>query len=154
MIKTIFLISIILLASWANICKAENKEYPSHLELGVLASLYVQPSVGYWWGRYGIRLSGINHVKNEHEYHLNVGYVLSNSKNIQHSINLIASRVVGSDSGADYNFNATGIAYGINYRGFFFELGLAIPWNDKLGNVEDDPLVPAGYLGYLYRFKS
>ena len=152
MTKITFLFFTVALIFGSNSIKADDSEYPSHMELGILASLYAHPSIGYWWGQYGLRFSGINHGRDEHEYHLNIGYVLSNINNIQHSINLITSRVVGSDPGADYNFNATGIAYGINYKGFFFELGLAIPWNDKIGNLENDPVVPAGYFGYIHRF--
>ena len=46
------------------------------------------------------------------------------------------------------------IAYGVNYKGFFLELGLALPWEDELGNLADDPVIPCGYIGYLYRFRT
>ena len=59
----------------------------------------------------------------------------------------------GSDPGADYRYGATGMAYGLNYRGFFLELGLAWPWRDDLGNLADDSVVPCGYLGYMHRFR-
>ncbi len=63
---------------------------------------------------------------------------------VQHTINLLTSRVVGSAPGADYSYSATGIAYGENYKGLFLEMGLAIPWQDDLGNLEGEPLIPCG----------
>lgn len=133
--------------------KADNKEYPSYPELGIILGLGVHPAVGYWWGRMGIRFSGMYKNKDDKEYHLNFGYVLRDTGKVQQSINLLTSRIVGSDPGADYDFAATGIAYGLNYNGFFFEIGLGIPWRDEIGNVKDDPVVPVGYLGYVHRFK-
>jgi hypothetical protein len=91
--------------------------------------------------------------KNEHEFHLNLGYAFADSAKVQQSINLLTSWMVGSDPGADYRYGATGIAYSLNYRGFFVEIGLALPWRDDLGNLADDPVVPCGYLGYIYRFR-
>lgn len=91
--------------------------------------------------------------KDHHEFHLNIGYKLYDSDKAQHSVNLLTSRVAGSDPGADYRYWATGVAYGVNYRGFFLEIGLARPWKDDLGNLDDDPVIPCGYLGYLYRFR-
>ena len=67
----------------------------------------------------------------------------------QHSINLLTSWIAGSDPGADYRYGATGIAYSLNYRGIFLELGLAMPWRDDIGNLANDPVVPCGYLGYI-----
>lgn len=132
---------------------ANDGRYPSYPELGVLLGLGVHPAVGYWWGRKGIRFSGIYKNEDDKEYHLNFGYVLSDTGNVQQSINLLTSRIVGSDPGANYDFVATGIAYGLNYNGFFLEIGLGIPWRDEIGNVKDDHVVPVGYWGYIYRFK-
>lgn len=133
--------------------RAEENASPSYFELGVVASSLLQPSIGYWWGRTGVRYSGMYLHKSHHESHLNFGYQLSDSKNVQRSINLLTSWVVASDPGADYDYAATGVAYGMNYKGFFFEIGLAIPWRDELGNLDNDPVIPAGYWGYLHRFK-
>ena len=133
--------------------KADNEKYPSYPELGVILGLVLHPAVGYWWGRMGIRFSGMYKNNDDKEYHLNFGYVLRDTGKVQHSINLLTSRIVGSDPGADYDFAATGIAYGFNYKGFFFEIGLGLPWRDEIGNIKDDPVVPVGYLGYVHRFK-
>jgi hypothetical protein len=134
---------------------AGEKDQLSYLELGVTTStLIIQPSIGYWWGRKGVRFTGMYLKKDQNELHLNIGYALYDSKKTQHSINLLTSRVAGSDPGADYKYWATGIAYSLNYRGFFFELGLAWPWKDYLGNLSDDPIVPCGYFGYIYRFRE
>lgn len=132
---------------------AEEQSFSSHLELGLTTSLTIHPSIGYWWGRTGLRFSGMYWNKDTQEYHINLGYVLWDKERNQHSINLLTSWVVGSDPGADYRFASSGIAYGINYKGLFFELGLAIPWHDELGNLENDPIVPCGYWGYIHRFK-
>ena len=132
---------------------ADNEQYPSYPELGIMLGLNVHPAVGYWWGRMGIRLSGMYKNKDDREYHLNFAYVLRDTEKVQHSMNVLTSRIVGSDPGADYDFAATGIAYGLNYNGFFLEIGLGVPWRDEIGNVKDDPVVPVGYLGYVHRFK-
>lgn len=92
--------------------------------------------------------------KDHRELHLNIGYALHDSQKVQHSINLLTSRVVGSDPGADYNFASTGVAYGLNYRGFFLEIGLAVPWRDDIGNLANDVVIPCGYLGYIHRFRT
>jgi hypothetical protein len=91
--------------------------------------------------------------KDYRSFHLNVGYAFYDSKKLQQSINLLTSWVVGSDPGVDYRYAATGIAYSLNYRGLFFEIGLARPWRDDLGNLADDPVIPCGYCGYIYRFR-
>ena len=137
---------------WASHLMADEKEQ-SYLELGVAASTLIQPSIGYWWGRTGVRLTGMYLNEDHHEFHLYIGYGLYDSEKVQHSINLLTSWVVGSDPGADYRYAATGIAYGFNYKGLFLEIGLAVPWRDDLGNLADDPVVPCGYWGYMHRFK-
>ena len=88
------------------------------------------------------------------EFHFNIGYALSDTEKLQRSVNLLTSFVVGSDPGADYDYAATGIAYAINYNGFFIELGIGWPWKDDIGNLDDDPVVPIGYLGYVHRFRQ
>lgn len=92
--------------------------------------------------------------EDHNEYHLNFGYALSDSKKVQHGINLLTSWVVGSDPGADYDYAATGIAYSLNYNGFFLELGLGHAWRGDIGNLSNDPIIPVGYWGYIYRFRS
>ena len=143
----------VLTILWANNIRAEEEEKLSYLELGITVGLIVHPGVGYWWGRKGIRLSGMYLNEEHYECHLNFAYALSDSGKVQQSINLLTSRVVGSDPGADYNYTATGVAYSVNYHGFFLEIGLGRPWRDDIGNLADDPLIPVGYWGYLYRFK-
>ena len=146
-----FLISSIL---WANDIKIDKKNYPSYLEFGITNSICTaQPNIGYWWKRMGFRFSGMYLNKDCHEYNINIGYRLYDSKKVQHSINLLTSWVVGSDPGADYKFGATGIAYSLNYRGFFLELGFARPWRDDIGNLANNPVIPCGYWGYIYRFR-
>ena len=134
---------------------AEEKKHLSYPEFGITtSSMLIHPSIGYWWDRIGLRVSGMYLNEDQHEFHLNIGYEFFASENLQQSINLLTSRVAGSDSGADYKYWATGIAYGVNYKGFFLELGLARPWEDELGNIADDPVIPCGYVGYLYRFRT
>ena len=143
-----------LLILWGSFVWAEENGQLSYPELGITTSLMiVHPSIGYWWGRTGLRFSGMYLANDHQEYNLNIGYRLYDSKKVQHSINLLTSWVVGSDPGADYRYGATGIAYSINYRGIFIEIGLARPWRDDLGNLSNDPVVPCGYWGYIYRFR-
>lgn len=139
---------------WASYADAGESKHRTYLELGITASsLLIQPSIGFWWGRIGVRFSGMYLNKNHHEFHFNIGYAFYDSDKVQHSINLLTSRVVGRDPGAHYRYSATGIAYSINYRGFFLELGLAHPWRDEIGNLAKNPVIPCGYFGYIYRFR-
>ena len=143
-----------LLILWASYIRAEEKDQLSYPELGITTSfLLIHPSIGHWWGRTGLRLTGMYVNKDHHEFHLNIGYAFSDSAKVQQSINLLTSWVAGSDPGADYRYGATGIAYSLNYRGFFLEIGLARPWRDDIGNLAHDPVVPCGYWGYIYRFR-
>jgi len=139
---------------WATYISAKEKDQLSYPELGITtSSLIIHPSIGYWWGRTGIRFTGMYLNKDHHEFHLNIGYALHDSEKVQHSVNLLTSWVAGSDPGADYRYGATGIAYGLNYRGFFLEVGLARPWKDDIGNLANNPVVPCGYGGYIYPFR-
>ena len=138
---------------WASSIRAEENDHLSYPELGITKSLLIHPSIGYWWGRRGLRLTGMYLNKDRHEFHLNLGYAFYDSAKVQHSINLLTSWVAGSDPGADYKYGATGIAYSLNYRGFFLEIGLARPWRDDLGNLANDPVIPCGYWGYIHRFR-
>ena len=139
---------------WAGNITAGEKKQLSYPEVGLTTSFQIlHPSAGYWWGRKGIRLTGMYVNKDLHEFHINIGYALYDTKRVQHSINLLTSWIAGSDPGADYKYGATGLAYGLNFRGFFLEMGLARPWRDDLGNLANDPVVPCGYFGYIYRFR-
>ncbi|MBN2105521.1 hypothetical protein JW835_15895 [bacterium] len=140
---------------WVSHIRAEEKDQLSYPELGITTSLLIiHPSIGYWWGRTGLRFTGMYLKKDHHEFHLNIGYGLYDSEKVQHSINLLTSWVAGSDPGADYKYGATGIAYSINYKGFFLEIGLSRPWRDDVGNLAHDPVVPSGYWGYIHRFRN
>jgi len=144
----------VLLILCAGSVRAKETDQKSYPELGITAtSLIIHPSIGYWFGRIGTRFTGMYLNKDHHEFHFNIGYRLRDTEKTQHSINLLTSWIAGSDPGADYKYGATGIAYGFNYRGLFFELGLAMPWRDDLSNLANDPVVPCGYLGYIYRFR-
>lgn len=95
------------------------------------------------------------YFKNDlYEFHFNIGYAFYDTEKLQQSVNLLTSRVRGKDPGANYNYAATGVAYGVNYRGFFLEFGMAVPWRDDIGNLVTDPVVPCGYFGYIYRFRK
>ena len=154
LIRIALLASAILSVLWADYLSAKEKNQLSYPEVGITTSgLIIHPSIGYWWKRIGFRLTGMYLSEDHHEFHINIGYWLYDSKKVQHSINLLTSWVAGSDPGANYKYGATGVAYSINYRGFFFEIGLARPWRDELGNLANDPVVPCGYWGYIYRFR-
>jgi hypothetical protein len=135
---------------WMSAIRADENDHLSYPELGITTS---GPSIGYWWGRTGVRVTGMYVNKDHHKLHLNIGYAFSDSATVQQSLNLLTSWVVGSDPGADYRYGATGIAYSLNYRGFFVEIGLAHPWRDDLGNLAHDPVIPCGYWGYIHRFR-
>ena len=154
MVRLILSVLTILSVVGPSCLIAGEKDQLSYPELGITTSLQIiHPSIGYWWGKKGIRFTGMYLKKDLHEFHFNIGYALYESEKAQHSINLLTSKIAGSDPGADYDYWSTGIAYSLNYRGFFLELGLAYPWKDYLGNLSNDSVVPCGYLGYIYRFR-
>jgi hypothetical protein len=137
--------------------KSRNLIHESYLELGVVSSLsIINPAIGYWFGPYGVRVSGMYLEEDFNEFQLNLGYKRFDNEKKQRSINILISRIEGSDPGADYNFTSLGIAYSWNsvfgVRGLFAELGMAKVIHDNLGNVIDEFLVPCGYIGYMYRF--
>lgn len=139
---------------WISILSAEEQDRLSYPELGITTSFQlVHPNIGYWWNHTGLRLTGMYLNRNHQEFHLNIGYSLYDTKTVQHSVNLLTSWVVGNDPGANYKYAATGIAYSVNFKGLFFEIGLARPWRDDLGNLANDPVVPCGYWGFIYRFR-
>jgi len=132
----------------------KNESYP---ELGVLCSMMIMPALGYWFGPVGVRVTGMYLGDDHNEFHLNLRYKFSDNENTQQSINLLTERIVGSDPGADYHYTCLGVAYGLNfsikgYRGFFIEMGMAKVLHDNLGNLQNDPFVPCGTFGYIYRF--
>jgi len=154
MIRLTLSVLTVMTLLWPGCMSAAEKNQLSYPELGITtSSLIIHPSIGYWQGRKGVRFSGMYLGKDHHEFHLNIGCALYDSDKVQHSINFLTSWVAGSDPGADYKYGASGIAYSINYRGFFLEAGLARPWRDDIGNLADDFVVPCGYFGYIYRFR-
>jgi len=149
----LLMVAVVMLLS-TNAFGIEKQIKLAYPEVGITRSMLFRPSLGYWWNRMGVRLSGMYLNKDSHVFQFNLGYAFYDSVKLQHSANLVTCWVVGSDPGADYRFGATGFSYSINYRGFFFELGLAMPWRDDIGNLEDDPVVPCMSWGYIYRFCS
>jgi len=132
----------------------KNESYP---ELGVVCSVIMSPTAGYWFGPVGVKVAGMYLGDDRNEFHLNLRYKFSDNEKTQHSINLVSEKIVGSDPGADYDFTCLGLAYGLNfsikgYGGFYIEMGMAKVLHDNLGNLENDPFVPCGTFGYIYRF--
>ena len=163
--KSIIAVAFLLCGStltWADRVYEENESRDlkevSYPEVGLTtSSLLISPNLGYWFGPMGVRFSGMYIGEEHNEAHLNLGYKWSDTAKTQHSINLLMGKIVGSDPGADYDYTYLGVAYGLNftikgYRGFFFELGMAKVLDDNLGNLADDPFVPCGSFGYMYRF--
>ena len=154
MVRNMLFVVASVMMLWTNALGAEEQKKLSYPEVGITKSLLFRPSIGYWWNRAGVRLSGMYLNEDLHEFQFNFGYAFYDTVKLQQSINLVTCWVVGSDPGADYRYGATGFSYNMNYRGFFFEIGLAMPWRDDIGNLEDDPVVPCLSWGYIYRFIS
>ena len=130
--------------------KSRDLKEASYPEAGLI--LWTSPNIGYWFGPFGIRLSGMYRNEEHNAAHLNLGYKLLDNKTRQHSINILIGKIVGSDPGADYDYTYIGGAYSINYRGLFLEVGVAKALLDELGNVKREPLLPLLNVGYIYRF--
>jgi hypothetical protein len=128
----------------------------SYAEFGLVLTNIINPAFGYYFGKYGIRVAGMYLKKDRNELHINLGYKIKDNKSKQRSINILLSKVKGYDPGTDYDFTSLGVAYSWNtlfgIQGLFAELGLAKVLQDNLGNVKDEPFVPCGYIGYIYRF--
>ena len=150
--RAYLLVFATLMPLWSYAAGADEKIRTAYMEVGIAASMLLKPAFGYWYDGIGVRFSGMYLDKDHQELDVNIGHVICDSKNLQQTINLLTSWVVGSDPGADYKYAATGIAYGLNYRGFYVELGLAVPWRDDLGNLANNPIIPIGSWGYIYRF--
>lgn len=136
--------------------KTRDLRYESYPEIGIVFSAIVNPTFGYWFGPFGVRVAGMYLDEYFNELHINLGYKRLDNERRQKSINLLLSRIIGADPGADYDFTSLGVAYSWNsifgIRGLFVEFGMAKVLHDNLGNVKDDFLVPCGYVGYIYRF--
>jgi len=136
--------------------KSRDLRHESYPELGMVFSAIMNPAFGYWFGPYGVRVAGMYLEGDHNEFHLNLGYKRLDNEKRQQSINLLLSRIEGTDPGADYDYTSLGVAYSWNslfgVRGLFVELGMAKVLHDNLGNVIDEFLVPCGYIGYIYRF--
>ena len=131
--------------------------HASYPELGLLLSTpLVNPAVGYWFGPYGVRVSGMYLAEDLYKFHLNLGYKRLDNARKQRSLNIVLNRVEDSDPGADYDFTSIGVAYGWNsifgVRGLFAQLGLAKAIHDNLGNVIDELFLPCVQIGYIHRF--
>ncbi|MBT5269665.1 MAG: hypothetical protein HOG80_08420 [Candidatus Marinimicrobia bacterium] len=131
--------------------------HASYPELGVVLSLpIISPAFGYWFGPYGIRVSGMYYEEDLNAFHLNLGYKRFDDEKKQRSINILLSRFEGSDAGANYDYTSLGATYSWNsifgIRGLFVELGMAKVLHDNIGNVTDEFLVPCGYIGYIHRY--
>jgi len=145
---------VFVMMLFANTLGAEEQKKLSYPEVGITKSMLFRPSIGYWWNHAGVRFTGMYLNKDLHEFQFNFGYAFYDKVKLQQSINFVTCWVVGSDAGADYRYGASGLSYSINYRGLFFEFGLAMPWRDDIGNLENDLVVPCLNLGYIYRFRS
>ena len=146
-----FAVLLVIVTGYAG---TEGNDHLSYPELGITVSSLIHPSIGYWWDHIGVRFTGMYLNSDHHEFHFNLAYGIYESGKVQHSINLLTSWIAASDPGADYKYGATGIAYSINCRGIFFEIGVARPWRDDIGNLANNTVVPCGYFGYIYRFRS
>ncbi|MFC1619664.1 hypothetical protein ACFL45_06935 [Candidatus Neomarinimicrobiota bacterium] len=137
--------------------ESRDLKFESYPELGILLSPpIVSPAFGYWFGPYGVRISGMYVEEDLYEFHLNLAYKRLDNEKKQRSINILLSRIEGSDPGADYDYTSLGVAYSWNsllgVRGLFAELGMAKVIQDNLGNVIDEFLVPCVHIGYIHRF--
>ncbi len=155
------LIPVVTVSSAHNNGEAMTEErdlkFESYPELGIVSSLQIiSPALGYWFGPYGVRVSGMYSNEELYEFHLNLGFKRLDNEKKQRSINILLSRIKGFDPGADYDSTSLGVAFSWNslfgVRGLFGEFGMAKVLDDNLGNVKDEFLVPCGYIGYMYRF--
>ncbi len=144
---------IILFLMLAMPAASEERSRAVYPEAGILFSgILVQPAAGFWYGRWGVRISGMYYRDDWYQFHFNLAWAFYDRPEIQQSLTIHTSHIAGSDPGAEYNFWSTGLTYSINFHGLFAELGLGVPWKDNLGNLKNDPVVPWGCLGYIYRF--
>jgi hypothetical protein len=128
----------------------------SYFEAGVELHpfIIVKPTLGYWCRSFGVRIGGGYLSGNRHDLRLDLGYKFGDDGRWRHAAHLVVGQTKGSDPGADYDYSYAGLAYELNYRGFYLELGLGKDFVDRVGNLDGDPVVPVGtLLGYLYQFR-
>jgi len=131
----------------------------SYFEAGVTVWIPagINIDVGYWYSHVGIRLSGgywdwLN-SKFGYGYQCNINYKLLDNKTWLHNLGLIIGR---SESGpvsleepcCDWTY--VGLAYDLNYKGFFLEVQLQKPIEIRRGSFRE--IVPLFQLGYIRRF--
>lgn len=121
--------------------------------LGFNPFTYADLNLGYWFGNLGARVAGGYLAHDRNDVRLDLGYKFIDTGRWRHAAHLVVGQTEGSDPGADYNYSYVGLAYELNYRGFFAELGLGKDFVDRIGNLDGDPVIPVGTLGYLYPFR-
>ena len=115
---------------------------------------YANLTLGYWFGHIGARISGGYIADDSNDLKIDLGYKIIDNGRWRHSAHLVLGQTEGSDPGADYNYSYAGVAYELNYRGLYVELGLGKDFIDRIGNLDGDPVIPVGtLLGYLYQFR-
>ena len=114
----------------------------SYTEVGVTFShpLSLNGVAGYWLGPIGIRMTGMYLGSTDAGVQLNLGYKFIDNEKNRHSWGILL--------GWMYDAGYAGIAYHLNYRSFFAELG----WAGIIGRHFRSS---QGYLlqiGYMHRF--
>jgi hypothetical protein len=131
---------------------ASDSYFEAGLELNLFT--YANLTLGYWFGHIGARITGGYIADDSNDVRFDLGYKFFDNGRWRHATHLVVGRTEGSDPGADYNYAYVGLAYELNYRGFYVELGLGKDFVDRIGNLDKDPVVPVGtLLGYLYQFR-
>lgn len=126
----------------------------SYPEMGVTTgAAYLNLNFGYWHKRMGLRVAGGYLGADRNGLRLNLGYKLRDSETRLDTLNIVLGNYVGRDPGARYDYAYIGLTYGLNYRGWYAELGLAKDVRDRIGNLRNDPILPCGTVGYLHRFR-
>ena len=128
----------------------------SYVEAGLWLNpfTYANPLLGVWLGHLGVHVSGSYLASDRYDMFADVGLKFVDNGRWRHAVHVIVGQTRGSDPGADYDYAYAGLAYELNFRGLFIELGLGKDFVDRLGNLEDDPVIPVGtLLGYAYQFR-
>ncbi len=130
--------------------KKDDYKFSFYPEAGILFGSPAFPnfSAGYWFGPFGLRVSGMYNERHMNGIQFDAAFKLSDSRKFMHSIGAAVGR--SQDPGCDYSY--AGPAYSFNYKGFFLEAGVSKVFNVQRGDFSDLPYWVIFQVGYMWRF--
>jgi hypothetical protein len=106
---------------------------------------FLNAVAGCWFDQYGVRISGM-YLGSIYGIQLNIGYQLSQKKNIRHLIGIAAAK--SKEPGSEFYF--AGPFYNLNVRNFFLETGVNWVFHIEKGDFDRVPIWIFLQIGYVH----